>query len=343
MSAMAIADPSESMTERRLPRIDYVAHPAYGGMFRPTRKRGLAAAAQLQPFIEEVEKGERERVAQFGYRHGGGMGLSRKIGAHGFCVRQMEPALFEPLHLAAMPVVADIRERMAVLRADGQLINFKATQEYVGPDRHGELWSIAAAAVERTGVTAASADYFGAAAAKLKSAAVMVNPPDQDWCTRLFSDLELETPPTVGMHIDSPTYCTLKIVLYLDDVGPDQGPFGVIPTSHLWDQGGIDRIRRRAFDRSPLVSRALSARHKFTSLPPELQVKAEFGGDLLVGAPETDALLAAERVMTGPRGQMNIFDPEAIHRGGHARAGERLVMLLSIAARWPLLANGASS
>ncbi len=53
-------------------------------------------------------------------------------------------------------------------------------------------------------------------------------------------------------------------------------------------------------------------------------------------APETAALLAEERVMTGPRGQLNLFDPEAIHRGGHARQGERQVFLLSVAARsWP--------
>ncbi len=335
MSLMAIADLREDSTEHRLPRIDYASHPAYGGMFRPTRKRGLAAAAELQPFIDEVEKGERERVAQYGYRRGAATEIGREIDARGFCVRQLERELLEPLHQAAMLVVADIRERMEALRRAGELINFKATQEHIGPDRHGELWSLAYDAVERAGVAAASTNYFGAAAAKLKAAAVMVNPPDQDWCTRLFGDLEFETPPTVGMHIDSSTYSTLKIVLYLNDVGPDQGPFGLIPTSHLWDQGGIDRVRRRAFDRSPMVSRALGGRRNFTSLPPELQVKAEFGGDLLAGAPETDALLAAERVMTGPRGQMNIFDPEAIHRGGHARAGERHVMLLSVAARWP--------
>ena len=343
MSAMAIADPVESLTERRLPRIDYAAHPAYGGMFRPTRKRGLAVAARLQPYFDEVEQSERERSEQYGYQRGSATGIGREIGAQGFCVRQMESELFEPLYRAAMPVVALIRERIAALRAAGQLINFKSTQDVIGPGQHGELWSLASETVKRAGVVAASTDYFGAGAAKLKAAAVMVNQPGQAWCANLFADLELETPPTVGMHIDSSSYCTLKTVLYLDDVGPDQGPFGLIPTSHLWDQGGIDRIRRRAFDRSPMVSRALGERCNFTSLPPELQVKAEFGGDLLAGAPETTVLLAAERVMTGPRGQMNLFDPEAIHRGGHARVGERLVMLLSVAARWPRPADGAAS
>jgi len=343
MSAIAFADSLESPTERRLPRIDYASHPAYGGMFRPTRKRGLALAAQLRPFIEEVEEGERERSSRFGYRHGTATEISRDIAAEGFCIRQLEPALLEPLHRAAIPVVAQIRERIAALKAAGEPVNFKATQEAVGTTRHAEVWTLAAETIKRAGVVAASTDYFGARGAKLKAAAVMVNPAGQAWCRNIFGDLELETPATVGMHIDSSIYCTLKIVLYLNDVGPDQGPFGMIPTSHLWDQGGIDRIRRRAFDRSPMVSRALGERRNFTSLPPELQVKAEFGGDLLAGAPETRALLAAERVVTGPRGQMNLFDPEAIHRGGHVHEGERHVMLLSVAARWPLPASGAPS
>ena len=83
-----------------------------------------------------------------------------------------------------------------------------------------------------------------------------------------------------------------------------------------------------------LVSRAANKRQAFLSLPPELQVKAEFGGDMMPDDPDTRRLLAQERVMTGPRGQLNLFDPEAIHRGGHASGGERHVFLLSVAARF---------
>ena len=339
MSLMAAVDPHGDPGARSLPHVDYAAHPAYGGMFQPHRKRGLVVAAQLQPFIEEVEQAERERRARFGFHHGAGTGISREISAQGFCVRQLEPELLDPLHQVAAPLVAEIQARIAALKASGEPVSFKASQEAVLPDRHGEIWSQAAETVKRAGLVAASSDYFGAPGAKLKAAAVMVNQPGQAWCNNLFTDLGLETPPTVGMHIDSSTYCTMKVVLYLNDVGPEQGPFGIIPTSHLWDQGGIDRIRRRAYDRSQMVSRAFGKRRDFACLPTELQVKAEFGGDLLPGAPDTEALLAAERVLTGARGQLNLFDPEAIHRGGHAQQGERQVMLLSVAARLPRLSG----
>ena len=336
MSVMVAAERSSDLKSRRLPRIDYRAHPAYGGMFQPEARLRDEAQGRLLPLIDDVEKTERERAAVFGYRYGTPSEVTRELAADGCSVRQLPPELLDPLYAGASPLIEDIRGRLAELRSAGEPIGFKATQELVAPDRHPELWKLAAQTVRAAGVVQTSADYFGAEGAKLKAAAVMVNQPGQSWCTEIFRDGSAETPPTVGFHIDSSGYCTLKIVLYLNDVGPDQGPFGVVPTSHLWEQGSLGRVRRRAFDRSPLVSRSPGQRKAFLSLPEDLQVKAEFGGDMPVGAPETAALIAEERVMTGPRGQLNLFDPEAIHRGGHARHGERQVFLLSVAARsWP--------
>ena len=336
MSVMVAAERSSDLKSRRLPRIDYRAHPAYGGMFQPEARLRDEAQGRLLPLIDDVEKTERERAAA-----GARCNRRRPVRAslHWACrsdSRTPPPELLDPLYAGASPLIEGIRGRLAELRSAGEPIGFKATQELVAPDRHPELWKLAAQTVRAAGVVQTSADYFGAEGAKLKAAAVMVNQPGQSWCTEIFRDGSAETPPTVGFHIDSSGYCTLKIVLYLNDVGPDQGPFGVVPTSHLWEQGSLGRVRRRAFDRSPLVSRSPGQRKAFLSLPEDLQVKAEFGGDMPVGAPETAALIAEERVMTGPRGQLNLFDPEAIHRGGHARHGERQVFLLSVAARsWP--------
>ena len=343
MSVTSVADPLEDVTQRRLPYIDYGAHPAYGGMFPPDHKLARATVATLQPWIDEAKRSERERAALFGYRRFGPSEVSRELATQGCSVRQLAPELMGPLHQSVQPLIGAIRERLGEMRSAGQSIGFKATQEMIGPDRHREIWKLAASTLQRAGVVQASLDYFGAASAKLKAAAVMVNPEGQDWCADLFPDAAVETPPTVGFHIDSSSYCTLKVVLYLDDVESDQGPFGLIPTSHLWEQGGRERTRRRAFDRSPLVSRAPGQRRAFASLPADMQLKAEFGGDMRAGAPDTEALLRSERVMTGPRGQLNLFDPEAIHRGGHVRRGERQVMLLSVAARWPAPERGAPS
>jgi hypothetical protein len=55
---------------------------------------------------------------------------------------------------------------------------------------------------------------------------------------------------------------------------------------------------------------------------------------MIPGSPEAEALLEAEQVMTGPRGQLNLFNPDAIHRGGNVTAGERHAMLIYIDPRW---------
>ena len=325
---------AEALTARRLPEIDYATHPAYGGMFKPARARAATAEAALLGLIPQVEEEDRAKEAAFGYRYGTGTDISREVAVQGWCVRQLPASRLKLLRSAAAPLIETIRGRLAELRASGAMIGFKATQEIIGGASHPELWLQASKALWECGLTSAATDYFGANHAGLKSAAVMVNQPGQAWCEDVFRDGAMETPPTVGFHIDSSSLCVLKVVLYLDDVGPDQGPFGVIPTSHLWEQGSAGRVRRRAFDRSAFVSRSPGQRRTFTALPPELRLKAEFGSDMLPSDPEALQLLADEQVATGPGGQLNIFDPEAVHRGGQARAGERQVMLLSIGAKY---------
>ncbi len=55
---------------------------------------------------------------------------------------------------------------------------------------------------------------------------------------------------------------------------------------------------------------------------------------MVPGSPEANDLLAQEQVMTGPRGQLNLFNPDAIHRGGNVRTGERHVLLVTLGPRW---------
>ncbi len=317
-----------------LPQIDYETHPAYGGMLQPHPAYGRRALEVLTPLIEEMTALEHERAARFGYRYGHADAMGEALADKGVAKIQLAPAMIDRIDAAARPLVSQIERRLDETRAAGLPVKYLTAHQGVGAASQPDLWAAIDQAMLAAGVYDMTAAFFGAPAARMKSAGILVNQPDQDWANRLYRDLDVEAPPTAGFHIDSNGKCFVKAVLYLNDVGPEQGPFGMIPGSHRWNQGGQERIYRRAFDKSDLVIRSAKKRRMFISLPKEMQVKAEFGGDMIPGSPEAQALLAQEDVAVGPRGQLNLFDPESIHRGGNVRHGRRHAVLITTGPRW---------
>jgi hypothetical protein len=316
-----------------LPRIDYASHPAYGGMFEPHEGLGRRALRMLEPHIKEMQALEADRAAQFGYRYGAVDAVGAELAAHGAIRIQLPAKAVDHIHGGARPIIEDVQEHLRQAKSNGEPLKYKTALGPVDAQSHPDLWRSVDEAMREAGVYAITAAYFGSPSAKLRSLGVLVNHPDQDWANRLFRDLDVPAPPTAGFHIDSNGRCFIKAVLYLSDVGPEQGPFGIVEGSHRWDQGSQDRIFRRAFDRSELITRSAKKRRLFLSLPREMQVKAEFGGDMLADSPEAEALLSQEIVALGPRGQLNLFDPEGVHRGGNVRAGERHVLLITAMAQ----------
>ena len=317
-----------------LPVIDYASHPAYGAGVEPDTRLGAKAHRDLQPQIDEMTRLTIERAGRLGGQYGARGRMGAELADQGVSLQNLSAASLARLQAAAAPVIETVQDRVRQARQSAERVSFKTTQEPFVRTTHGELWDGTVEALVELDLFETAATYFGAPLAKLKTAAVMVSTPDQAWSNNLYGDIQIETPPTVGFHIDSEGRCILKAVIYLNEVGPDQGPFGLVPGSNRWSQDGPERIYRRAFDKSNLVSRSdPTKRRAFSSLPRELQVKAEFGGDMLLDAPETRALVDQELVFTGPAGQANIFDPEAIHRGGNVRSGERHVLLVALAMR----------
>ncbi len=318
----------------KLPFIDYASHPLYGGMYEPHPVLGRRAVEALQPLIAEMQALEDLRASRFGYKLGAADAIGAELAETGLSRIQLSGAVMDRIERGAAPLVSEVEARIDEARAAGQPLKYKTALAPIQPAAHPQLWSALEAAAREAGVLEIAATFFDAPAAKLHACGLLVNKPDQDWAVRLFPGLEVEAPPTAGFHVDSNGKCFVKAVLYLNDVGPDQGPFSLVNGSHRWDEGAAGRVRRRAFDKSELVSRSGKKRRIFASLPPELQVKAEFGGDMLADAPETKALLEQEIVATGPRGQLALFDPESVHRGGNVRRGERKAILVTTEALW---------
>ena len=317
-----------------LPRIDYLSHPAYGGLFRPDPDAGAQARAVLEPLIEEMTLIEAQRVERFGYDYGAVNAQGEALIEHGVTQVRLPDALMDPVQAAAQPVIQSIQDRIAETRAAGKAIRFKTVEQLLSPETHGELWKAVDRFLREMAIYDTVTAFFRAKSARINGLALFVNPASQEWANRLFKDVQLEPPPTTGFHIDSNGKCYLKGILHLSDVGPEQGPTGVVPGSHLWGQGGRERVIRRAFDRSPLLARTAELRKAFISLPEDLQVKAEFGGDMDPGAAETRRLVDEELRAVGPSGLLTLFDPDAVHRGGNVRSGERHALQLVLTAQY---------
>ncbi len=317
-----------------LPRIDYLSHPAYGGLFQPDPAAGAHARALLEPLIEEMTAVEAQRVDRFGYDYGAVNRQGEELIERGVTQVRLPDELMDPVHAAAQPVIQAIQARIAETRAAGKAIRFKTVEQLLSPEADPALWTAVDRFLRELGIYDTVAAFFRAKSARINGLALFVNPASQEWANRLFKDVKLEAPPTAGFHIDSNGKCYLKGILHLSDVGPEQGPTGVVPKSHLWGQGSRERVIRRAFDRSPLLARTAELRRAFISLPEELQVKAEFGGDMAPGAPDTAALVDEELRAVGPTGLLTLFDPDTVHRGGNVRSGERHALQLVLTAQY---------
>ena len=317
-----------------LPRIDYAAHPAYGGMFEPDPELGRQALALLEPLIVEMTRIEAERADKFGYRYGWTTDAGRELVERSFVCGRLPSADMDRIEIAARPYVAALEARLEGLAAAGEAVPFKLVNTVLSDTADAALWTAVDDALREAGLLEMVRVFHGAVWSKLNSLAVFVNPPNQSWVGTSFRDQSAPTPATAGMHIDSNGKSYLKMILYLNEVGSEQGPTAVVPGSHAWDCGGLDRIRRRAYDRSRLLGRSAGERRQFISLPQELQVKAEFGGDLLPDSGEAQDLIKREFVSVGDRGHYTVFNPEAVHRGGAVRAGKRHALQITLGARW---------
>lgn len=121
--------------------------------------------------------------------------------------------------------------------------------------------------------------------------------------------------PTYYMHIDSGVGL-VKILMYRrGPVTADNGAFRYVPGSHR-ALDPVQRVMRKASDKSGLDSLKAPARAEFMALPPALRRKANYGNDLLpeLGM-DTGELLAREVVLEGEAGDGFLTDVNGAHRG----------------------------
>jgi hypothetical protein len=192
------------------------------------------------------------------------------------------------------------------------------------------------------------------------------------WRDKALGDAPVQT---AYAHLDESTI-QLKSIVYLSDVGPDNGPTSTYPGVYdslqlhpLQELVGrvianvgsrSDSPLRRYYGRAEIGSmsaasfragsRADRVRSHFMRLPPALRFNSHLGWDVLPGSELESALVSAERAMRGPPGTFLVFDgAHLLHRGGMVREKSRVAFQVVLSdprkrrARWPEMSRDATS
>jgi len=206
--------------------------------------------------------------------------------------------------------------------------HFDETRLWLDRDIYPEIYRFFNELAAQLGVIEGASAYLNRPVAIAHIVPQINDPSDKFWANH-FSDVGVADSPCDYCHVDA-TYNLLKFIIYVSDVGPDNGPFTYVRGSHRASRGFWDGLIRRANDYAGLSWTKRPNRQLFNALPKFLQRKAAFGVDLLAGNKYTRDILEKEWRVTSSEGDAVLFDPFGIHRGGMVRSGRRLVVTMML-------------
>ncbi len=116
-----------------------------------------------------------------------------------------------------------------------------------------------------------------------------------------------------------------KVLIYLNDVGLDEGPFRYIDGSHR-GVGDFELAVRKTNDKLRIKPPL------FMALPEEFQLLADFGDHIDPDSDEAKAFLAREiAAYDDQKSDLVLFDYHGVHRGGFVRKGARRILQVNFA------------
>lgn len=318
---------------KRIPRVDYASHPAYGTCFG---KPSFALRARaLNIFLPEFLRQARRTLA--------------------FKRRKIYSITFQENMFTAFPLLKSLANEgiVAVNLTDQELAQIRAHVESVIQLLMGHKYSIPlkdrkfsdkvrlvpqkkfltfyqelARILEHYQVISTAAHYRGRPLAVTAVFVHISDPDDTDWRNR-FTDIGMPDPKAVYMHFDSRIQ-RMKCLLYLTPVSKDNGPFCHVRGSNRLNTGFLEYVARKANDKSGLDRWDPETRKTFSALPKIFQHKSEFGNDVSDTDPDVIAMLASEREYTSDMGNLLLFDTDSLHRGGMIKSGRRIMLQIEL-------------
>lgn len=177
---------------------------------------------------------------------------------------------------------------------------------------------------------------------EVTGAALELSITQSGWWNSSLGD-QVEPPRTSYAHLDE-SIAHPKSIVYLSDVGSEQGPTCVYPQAYQSLaatplQELVGRILNCVglSDQSPLhghyarqyhqTMSSKNFRRHYMRLPDAMRFNSHFGWDVLPGGQVEEYLVAREQQMLGPAGTFVIFDgARLLHRGGLMSQGQRVAL-----------------
>ena len=150
----------------------------------------------------------------------------------------------------------------------------------------------------------------------------IATPTDQNWKQFLY-DCNTTT-RTTNLHID-PKEDVIKAMMYLNDITLDDGPFSYVEKSNRWIYDDLQNIFGRAISTGSYCDTPQSRATVF-QLPKICRVSHNFGRILLDDDPQQKMIVEKEKMFTSDKGNLCIFDPAGMHRGGICNKGTRIAL-----------------
>ena len=150
----------------------------------------------------------------------------------------------------------------------------------------------------------------------------IATPTDHNWKQFLY-DCDTVT-KTTNLHID-PKEDVIKAMMYLNDITLDDGPFSYVEKSNRWIYDDLQNIFGRAISTGSYCDTPQSRATVF-QLPKICRVSHNFGRILLDDDPQQKMIVEKEKMFTSDKGNLCIFDPAGMHRGGICNKGTRIAL-----------------
>ncbi|OJU08820.1 MAG: hypothetical protein BGN86_03635 [Caulobacterales bacterium 68-7] len=284
--------------------------------------RAEAFALFIKPFHARYRDILTQPRPDYEARIGAGDDILAALQTDGVALAKSDAGLKAKLNAVAMPLADQIEAHLAATAEP----NFKDGQILLSESEHAAIYQAVAEVFEQAHIFDVSRTY-ARQPVKLAGIAVQVN--TAATTLRKYKAIDAEGLPkkkTQYLHIDSSGWPHHKVLIYLNDVGLDEGPFRYVVGSHrMLDD--FELAVRKTNDKLRIPPKL------FMALPEAFRQLADFGDNIDPDSSEALALLQRERALYDDKASdLVLFDYHGVHRGGFVRQGARRILQVNFAA-----------